>query len=70
MDTVRSIAGDTLDALAWRARGLGPADLPAILAANPGIAALGPILPTGTPVILPDIAAPASSVRELVQLWS
>lgn len=69
MDTVRAIEGDTLDALIWRARGLGPADLPSVLAANPGIAALGPVLPKGTPVILPDISAPASTVRDTINLW-
>ena len=70
MAIARARAGDTIDALAWRERGLGPADLPAILAANPGLARLGPTLPTGTPVTLPDIARPAATVRELVQLWS
>lgn len=70
MDIVRSISGDTLDALIWRERGLGAADLPAVLAANPGIARLGSVLPVNTPITLPDIATPASAVRELVQLWS
>lgn len=69
MDTVRSIAGDTLDALIWRARGLGPTDLPAVLAANPGLAALGPVLPKGTAVVLPDTSAPVSTVRDTINLW-
>lgn len=70
-DTVRAHQGETLDALIWRARGLGPADLDAVLAANPGLAALGPVLPVGHPVALPAIAAPATAVRtDTVNLWS
>lgn len=69
MDTERARAGETLDALIWRARGLGPDDLPTVLAANPGLAALGPILPVGTAVILPD-APPAARQRDVVQLWT
>lgn len=69
MDTVRAIEGDTLDALIWRARRLGPAELPAVLAANPGIAALGPVLPKGTPVRLPETSTPAATVRDTLNLW-
>lgn len=69
MDMVRARAGDTLDALIWRERGLGPDDLPAVLAANPGLARLGSVLPTGTPVTLPDVP-PANRVRDIVQLWT
>lgn len=70
VDTVPARQGDTLEALIWRERSLGPADLPAVLAANPGIAALGPILPKGTIVNLPAIAAPAVLVRtDVVNLW-
>lgn len=69
MDRVRAQAGDTLDALIWRERGLGPDDLPTVLAANPGLARLGPVLPVGTSVILPD-APPANRLRDVVQLWT
>lgn len=70
LDIVRARDGDTLDALIWRERNLGPADLPAILAANPGVAALGPILPKGQPINLPAIAAPATAVRtDVLNLW-
>ena len=42
-----------------------------MLAANPGIAALGPTLPKGLVVNLPAIAAPATSVRtDVVNLWN
>jgi phage tail protein X len=69
-DIVAAREGDTLDGLIWRERGLGPADLPVILAANPGLAALGAILPKGQPVTIPAIAAPATAVRtDVVNLW-
>ncbi|TPG14353.1 tail protein X [Sphingomonas oligophenolica] len=67
-DQLRADQGDTLDGLIWRMRALGPADLDAVLALNPGIAALGPILPLGTLVTVPD-AAPAVRRIETVQLW-
>ena len=66
---LRAIQGDTVDALIWRERGLGPSDLDAVLNLNPGLAALGERLPTGTLVIVP-IVTPATPVRELVQLWN
>lgn len=70
LDMVRARDGDTLDALIWRERNLGPADLPAVLAANPGVAALGPILPKGQLINLPAIAAPATAVRtDVLNLW-
>ncbi|HET9510008.1 MAG TPA: tail protein X [Sphingomonas sp.] len=67
-DTVHARQGETLDALIWRARRLGPSNLGAILAANPGLAALGGVLPTGTPVVLPDTPA-TPVVRDIIQLW-
>ena len=69
-DRVLSRQGDTLDELLWRERGLGVDAIDAVLAANPGLADLGPVLPIGTPVIVPPIATPTVQVREMVQLWS
>ena len=40
-----------------------------IQAANPDLAALGPRLPAGTQVRLPDIDAPPEEESRLVQLW-
>ncbi|WP_105403421.1 tail protein X [Neorhizobium sp. T7_12] len=39
-----------------------------VLDANPGLAALGPNLPNGTIIVLPDIQT-MPPARELVQLW-
>lgn len=60
--------GDTVDALVWRERGLGPADLGNVLEANPGLGAIGAILPAGTLVAIPA-RAPASPIIKLTQLW-
>jgi phage tail protein X len=65
--TVTANAGETLDALIWRA--LGTKAVEPVLAANRGLAALGPFLPEGTPVSLPELAAAPAAEPELVQLW-
>ncbi|WP_213993909.1 tail protein X [Sodalis sp. dw_96] len=64
---ITALQGDTVDALCWRYYGRTQSMVEQVLAANPGLADLGVILPTGTPVELPDIAAAA--VRESYQLW-
>lgn len=69
-DLLYARQGDTLDGLLWRERRLGPAALPAVLAANRGIAGAGAVLPLGTPVEVPTTAAAAPATRALVQLWS
>jgi len=69
-DRITARQGDTLDALAWRERGLGPADWPALFALNPGLADHGPVLPMGSEVAVPPAStAPAVAPRDLVQLW-
>lgn len=57
MKTVITIQGDVLDAICKRALG-SEAHVPAVLAANPGLAEAGPIYAPGVVVILPEIAAP------------
>lgn len=68
-DTLIARQGDTLDALLWRERNMTADDLPAVLAANPGIAALGAVLPLGTPVIVPETARPDTRTLPVIQLW-
>jgi phage tail protein X len=64
---VRSLQGDTLDRLAWRHFGATAGVVEATLAANPGLAGLGEVLPVGTEV---DLVAPATPVTtRTVSLW-
>lgn len=67
-DTIITRQGETLDAALWRTRALGPSNLATVLAANPGLAGKGAVLPTGTPVILPDVPT-TPVVRDIIQLW-
>lgn len=60
------IRGDniTLDLLLWRRFGqIGHSLVEAAHSLNPGLAALGPVLPFGTSVALPDLPR-ASTYRE------
>ena len=69
---IAAFAGEPVDALAWRTLGDRAGLVELIHARNPGLAALGPLLPEGTivEVPLPAAAAPAAPVAPLVQLWS
>lgn len=59
--------GDTVDSLCFRHLGSSAA-VEQTLLINPGLAALGPELPMGTPVILPDNDPPPIQ-NNLIQLW-
>lgn len=65
---VYSLEGDTLDAVVHRHLGRTAGITEQALTSNPGISALGVILPTGTRITLPDSASnpPAS---QFIQLW-
>jgi phage tail protein X len=65
--TVRAAQGDTLDAICWRHYGRTAGVVEQVIDANPGLAELGPILPHGTAVQLPDITT--QQQRKTVQLW-
>jgi phage tail protein X len=67
---VRALQGETLDALCQRVLGRTASVTEAALVANPGLADLGPVLPQGYPVHLPDTAQTAQSVTGQVQLWT
>lgn len=67
MRTVRSVQGDTIDLICLRHYGSTAGITEAVLEANPGTADLGPVLPLGTIVVLPDIAPVAT--KETVNLW-
>jgi len=59
--------GDSVDSLCWRHLG-STAAVEETLAANPGLAAKGAVLPMGTKVALPD-DAPTTPQKKLIQLW-
>lgn len=65
-----ALDGETIDEICWRVLGRTSAVTEQVLALNPGLAAIGPKLPAGTQVVLPDLAAAAPAVRETIQLWS
>lgn len=61
--------GDVVDQIAWRQYGGVDSDiLRAVLEANPGLSDMGPVLPSGVRITLPDIQAPASTKKALA-LW-
>ena len=59
--------GDTLDMICARYYGRTEGVVEAVLAANPGLAELGAVLPHGTAVELPDVQT--APVAETVNLW-
>lgn len=61
--------GDTADRIAWAIYGRQNDRLTeALMDANPGLAAYGPILPAGLRIMVPD--APAPGATATVRLWS
>lgn len=60
--------GDTVDVLCHRHLGSTSIVTEQVLELNPGLSALGPVLPMGTKVQLPD-QAPAKNNNTLIQLW-
>lgn len=69
MTTATALDGETVDAICWRVLGRTQGVTEQVLFLNPGLAALGPRLPAGTSVILPDISAAAPAVLETINLW-
>lgn len=63
----RCKAGDMLDEICHHYYGHTIDVVAQVLEANPGLAVLGPVLPVGTRVTLPDISAPQA---EQVNIWS
>jgi phage tail protein X len=60
--------GETVDLACWRYYGRTNGVTEAVLAANSGLSGLGPLLPIGTKMVMPDIR-PQTSARTLVKLW-
>lgn len=59
--------GDTLDLICARYYGRTEGVFETVLAANPGLAERGAVLPHGTAIELPDVQT--SPVTETVNLW-
>ena len=68
MDTLRTVQGDTVDAIVWRHYGRTAGLVELVLDANPGLADLGPVLPNGTLITMPAAATQAAQ-RQVVNLW-
>ncbi len=63
----RTVEGRTVDMIVWKHYGNTPGSLEAVLEANPGLAAYGPVLPSGILIELPSITPPKPA--EKVRLW-
>lgn len=68
MASLRAVQGDTVDAICWRHYGRTAGVVEQVLDANPGLADLGPVIPNGTLIALPDAAVQAEQ-RQMVNLW-
>lgn len=60
--------GDTVDSLCWRHYGTTRGMNEAVFEANPGLAAIGPKLPIGYAVEMPEKTAQASNTN-MINLW-
>ncbi len=67
MDITHAQQGDTVDLICQRHYGRTAGVTEAVLAANPGLADVGPVLPIGTPVRLPPHTP--NPTRPTLQLW-
>lgn len=61
--------GDSIDAICHRHYGRTAGCVEAVLNANPGLAAVGPVLPMGTIIDLPE-ETPSEKTTNMVQLWT
>lgn len=69
-ETIITGQNDMVDLIALRHYGDEAGYTEAIYDANPGLADLGPILPMGTTVFLPDLPRPDTTPTvQLVSLW-
>jgi phage tail protein X len=69
MARVMAQQGDTVDLICWRHYGTTAGITEQVLAANPGLADLGAVLPLGTTVLLPELTEPPAPTLTLINLW-
>jgi len=60
--------GETVDIACLAHYGRTAGVVEAVLATNPGLAGLGPVLPFGTQILMPDMPS-VSAERRLISLW-
>ncbi|PWE56807.1 phage tail protein [Metarhizobium album] len=60
--------GETVDLVCSKFYGRTRDVTESVLAANPGLAALGAVLPLGTQIVMPDIEARPAATK-LISLW-
>ncbi|CAM3017332.1 tail protein X [Acinetobacter celticus] len=68
MKTIYAIQNDTVDAICWRNYGRSSGVVEAVLEQNAHIANLGPLLPMGTKIFLPEIQTQQNKTQS-IQLW-
>ena len=66
---VTAIEGETVDEICWRELGRTARVTEQTLERNAGLADLGPALPGGTTIDMPEAPDLAKPVRETVKLW-
>lgn len=66
--TITTGLDQPLDAICRQHYGDESGYVEAVLAANPGLAQLGPIVPRGTEIILPTVTA-GTTTEQIVTLW-
>ncbi|MCH2486560.1 MAG: tail protein X [Erythrobacter sp.] len=64
-----ALAGETVDAICWRVLGRTAGVTEQVYRLNRELAHLGPELPGGTEIVLPDIVQAAPIERATVKLW-
>jgi phage tail protein X len=67
-ETYTTADGDMVDAIAFNRFGASAGHAEAILDANPGLAAMGPVLPSGVVIKIPVPQAPARQ-QTMQRLW-
>lgn len=60
--------GETVDIACFAHYGRTAGVVEAVLSANRGLAAIGPLLPLGTEILMPDMPS-VSAERRLISLW-
>ena len=65
MTTYVTVDGDMVDLVCRRHYGRRRGAVEAVLEANPGLAARGPVLPAGVEILLPDLPSPGPAIARL-----